>query len=89
MLAAEEVVLVEPPAEPLPLALPPEPVEGVDDGGEVFDGVVVVDDGVVVGRVDGVVGAGVVVVVVLDGAVLVGVVVVDVVVDVLRRLIVV
>ena len=89
MLAAEEVVLVEPPVEPLPLVLPPEPVEGADDGGEVFDGVVVVDDGVVVGGVDGVVGAGVVVVVVVDGAVLVAVVVVDVVVDVLRRLIVV
>ncbi|MGZ4183261.1 MAG: hypothetical protein ACXVUL_21580 [Solirubrobacteraceae bacterium] len=39
MLAAEEVVLVEPPAEPVPLAPPPE-VAGVDDGGEVVDGVV-------------------------------------------------
>jgi hypothetical protein len=74
MLAAEEVVLVEPPPDPAPLPPPAAPVAGADDGLWVADGVVGVDEVVVVDGVgDGVGVVGVVVVgvvvVVVDGVV--------------------
>jgi hypothetical protein len=65
MLAAEEVVLVEPPPDPAPLPPPAEPVAGADDGLWVADGVVGVDEVVVVDGVGGVVEVVVVVVVVV------------------------